>query len=252
MKAYLSIFLGYGDSLNTRINLIEFDNIKDLDVYTKKFENSIEIKKIFQNDIQEFILESRFDKAYKENKNGKPIVRLVAYVYYDNYIRYIPILFKSEEILEDIKAENICINLEKTEKFNIFLQDYGYLLGNSKEVSNLKYMYKKSGQRYCYKKKILDILCVRIRRSSDDFKYFYLRTLAKICDLKIKDIEINLGLEESLSKVDKSRIHEDCNDEQFIKLIDDENYEELFKEYNLEKILIYSKEQKNPLGTRRK
>lgn len=253
MKAYLALFLSYSDSFNTRINLLEFNNIDELDNYTRCFNNSKEIKKLFQNDVSEFVLECRFEKGYKETKSGIPIIRLCAYVYYNNYIRFIPIMYKNEDIIEDRIFDVICFNLEKDDIFNKFIRDYDYLLGYSCEVNTLKRQYFLGNKNV--KTRIIDIFIEKLSVISKIEKQYYLRTLVNVCNLKIikennNESDYWKNEKEYIPSFDE-KVDEECDDDFFRKLIKEENYEEIFNIYSLDKILVYSINQKKPIGIRR-
>ena len=55
---------------------------------------------------------------------------------------------------------------------------------------------------------------------------------------------------ENEEKTDK--VVSDCNDDYFMNLVDKENYEDLFNNYDLDEIIRYSNDSDNPLGARRK
>ena len=88
MKIYLAVFLKYMDFNETRMNLCEFDSVKELDDFTTNFNDSGEIKKKYQRDIQEFLLDNRKNYAYSETKNGVPKITLSAYYIENNEIHY--------------------------------------------------------------------------------------------------------------------------------------------------------------------
>lgn len=254
MKVFLALFLSYGDPFKTRIDLCEFDSVQQLDDYTKKFVNSDEIKMLFRSDLVEFVLESRFDKYYKETEKGRPIIRLVSYVYFDNQIRYIPIIYKNEQLSDGINFGLIRTRLEEDSRFDKFIREYDYLLGCSKEVSELMRQYH-NGKKEC-KIRLLDIFIKRLTELSEEELYFYIRTLTNVCDLKIKNRSNDSVLSFMSEEYDGFKsscdyIDEGCDDNYFIKLIDTKNYEELFDKYSLEKILVYSRDDNNPLGIRR-
>lgn len=257
MKAYLGVFQKFMDFNEERMNLLEFNSIEELDKYTQKFNNSGEIKKDFETDIQEFILQNRFSKSYKETKSGKPILYLSAYVIYNGRLRFIPVLYKGYTVTRNKKAKNITTSLLNNDNFEKFIEKYSYLLGDSHYIKDLIYSYKKRKQE-SVKKLIINELISRISTAKGDERYYFFRTLMELCNLIEVKIDTkygsikNINILNEQTRLVKDRIAEDCSDERFIKFIVEENYEELFNNYDLDEILMYSSDGDNPLGVRRK
>lgn len=257
MKTYLGIFSKFMDPSYKNIRLLIFNSIQELDKYTGKFNNSEEIKKEFSSVIEEFVLESYANKKYKETKNGKPITYLSAYIMDNGNLRFIPILYKNDKIIKTGQKSSIKERLLQDEYFKKLLKKYYYLLSYSSDMKTLIYRYKHSGSKY-YKKIIVNELMSMISRLNDDYKYFYIRVLCNICNLVEKVVVTEYGTIENIDISDeemvlvRKRIADDCTDERFIKLVTDEDYENLFNEYSIEDIVNYSSDSNNPLKVRRK
>ena len=105
---------------------------------------------------------------------------------------------------------------------------------------------------------IISELVENLRTMDKEDRYYYLLSLTNLCNLKETVIKTKHGVIKNLNiPLEKTvlihqRIVDDCYDEYFMKLIDDENYEELYNNYDVSEILKYSRDINNPLGIRRK
>lgn len=274
MKVYLAVFLKFMDYEANRIDLKKFKSIKELDEYTTHFKNSDEIKKRFSRDIQEFLLDSRKNKAYRETKKGIPKTYLSAYYIEDNEIKFVKICYRDSEdviYLEPAeffeKLEYVIIDTKTAFENSGILSSYDldkYLKNMS--IFKLKYSGEELSylRRYIsgfdtddYLRNFLSLVRRRFYKMPYEEREKYLRF--SLNELKEIDmVNSNTGIIETVDEVIephiplRDRYVDDCNDEMFMQLVDNERYEELFNNYEIDKILKYSKSMKYPLGLRRK
>lgn len=134
MKVYLSAFIGFKDSKYEHIVLKEFNNVKELDNYTKKFNNSNEIKRKYQGDIQEFLMDintrdnENGEKSLRFTKDGKPIVYLSSFTINDqNGWRFIDTLYKDSDKIVVLTIKEVLKKIEYyIERIKEYNEKYKY------------------------------------------------------------------------------------------------------------------------------
>ena len=300
MKYNLKLFLKYNSPNSVNLNLASFRSIMELDHLTRKFSDSSSLKNYFANDIQEFILDLRDNKNYRENKDKMPITYLLACEKDLKSMNFFKIAYMSDAVfyLKDNELYdyildvflNIALNINAYKKSandntraknkkhygkersfadaDIFLKELGnagitFPLSEEaisywlkfychNDVASLKRFYnslkiiRKKGEG-----KWLDSYNRILLSSSNIQKYLPILKSALVkngnycLESEGKDIS-------SVGTIHLDRYTDDVDDDNFMQFIRDENYDELFANYDVDKILKYSKDLKNPLGLRRK
>lgn len=277
MKAYLAVFIGYKDPLIRREVLKEFNSVKELDNYTKKFKDSSEIKEKYKDIVEEFILYYRDSDIYKERKDEQPIVYLSSYtINKQNAMRFIDTMYKDDKSIVFLKVNELIekinyiinriseynemfYNIKNPHGINEYTQALGiFRIPFAKYDKDLLYRYLKYDDKKSY-----DIFLTRIRNyfksKSEEERYEMLRfnkldlrnhhlmILEKYNKYKDEELEV-----EKLRSNEKDRFVTDCDDEYFKEFVNNEKYQELFANYDLDEIMRYSGDKENPLGVRRK
>lgn len=283
MKVYLGVFLGYKDNKAIRENLLEFNTIKELDEYTKNYEKSIEIKRVFRENIEELIMYG-YDQAkkgkgrlVKENKDGKPIVYLSAYTENEHGgIKFIDVMYKNRKEIVFLKIDElihkILFVIRRIKKYDVvsrsgfepyklteYLHSLNFLnisftrheidflkryieTGNEKDLDNFKKVLKRD---------LLELndnkLYGMLRFNEIDLKKYTLFILEKYNMYRLEEEE-----EQTKRLNDNNQFVSDCDDDYFKELVNNEEYEKLFNNYDLDEIMRYSGDKENPLGVRRK
>lgn len=275
MRVYLAVFLKYMDTKANRLNLLEFDSIQELDEFTQKFQSSNDIKALYCIDIQEFILDARKNKAYRETKTGLPITYLSAYYLENQELNFLKVNYKDKQDIILLTVDEIMTTMiwimEKIKKWkwatkgvltSDALLEYLEILSffkirlSQEELFYLKRAIVTLDERHLIK--FMARIKLKLMKMERKEQYAILRFEKQKLQEFLENIWnkydiVDDGKLENNSTISlRNRIVDDCDDETFMNLVDKENYEELFKNYELEKILRYSRDMKYPLGLRRK
>lgn len=275
MRVYLAVFLKYMDTKANRLNLLEFDSIQELDEFTQKFQSSNDIKALYCIDIQEFILDARKNKAYRETKTGLPITYLSAYYLENQELNFLKVNYKDKQDIILLTVDEIMTTMiwimEKIKKWkwatkgvltSDALLEYLEILSffkirlSQEELFYLKRAIVTLDERHLIK--FMARIKLKLMKMERKEQYAILRFEKQKLQEFLENIWnkydiVDDGKLENNSTISlRDRIVDDCDDETFMNLVDKENYEELFKNYELEKILRYSRDMKYPLGLRRK
>lgn len=264
MKAYLAIYSRYHDAQGRKMNLLEFDSVNELDKYTKNFTDSSQIKKKFQREIQEYIMDDYLhgDNAIKETKDGRPIVYLTAYVENKHKaIRFIDVMYKDSKDIVILKISEIVGKMryiiEKIKTYG-FKHNRRYKLKEYIRALNIFQIPLSECERDLLKKyayydneKALDSMIAFLKndlaRIDKNKAYGYLRFNKKELQKAIAMINEKYNIyrelieQEHQSDEEKIEYAKDLTDERFQGLVDDRNYEQLFNEYDLDEIVCYIK-----------
>lgn len=252
MDLYLALFLKYKDYQQLRYNLIKFNNLDEAINYTKQFEDKTDIKRLFQDELQEFIMDSRKTSSYHEDKKGKPINYLC--LYYkdsDNNLRFLPVLYKNDK-------ESYFSKREYIKKIVTFISDYRK--ENNGRLIECINLLMDNGIRYHFSNDELYSFNKYLKTGINNYLYELaikmINNLKKMDSGRLKLLLIkdkNEVKKETINISSKSEIIKDnCNDERFIKLVNANDYDALFREYDFDTIFSYSIDKEKPIGSKRR
>lgn len=234
-----------------RIDLISFYELSKLDDYLEKFTSNKDVRKKYEMDISEFCLDNRkmIEEENKKNHHNwtgsiaiiceerdskdKPgLIHKIPIIYQNN-----PKLFSKDECLKKIKEK-----LKKLSTICYIYLDKNYML--SQNERELVLLYKKTHNKK-YLRSASDFFYNRIKTLDDELLYYYCRTLMHIFELNKLEVKTKFGNIENInlnipSDTVLERYNAYSNDAYFNKLVSDENYEELFNNYDLDEININS------------
>lgn len=262
MKVYLAVCLRYYDDELIRENLMTFNSVKELDEFTKKFHNSNEIRMYFQDEIQCFLLDYRNHPKYKETKDSKPISYITTYsINEKNGWRFIDTFYKDSDkivilTINDLLAKmSFIVNHIKCYKYIINgyltsddIKEYLRALGifrislSQEEIYYLKKYI--SGVDDSSLEKVLLLLKRQLLKLPEDKRYTSLRF--KKDDLEKYELSFlrTYNLKQEVAK-DEYEIVDGCKDDFFVNLVQTKNYEDMFKYYELDEIVKYTKNKIN-------
>ena len=230
----------------------EIDLTKMDEYIISNFETRNDAFKYFIQDISEFCLDNRFLIESENIRNNHKRLGAITLFgkYQNNYgikMVKIPIIYGNDKRLI---SNNNCLKKIK-EKLNDdkilkkILIDKDYLLSHNERDTLSSYLRLHNEKN---KERFIDYFIRRIKGFSEEKKYFFFRCLMKICSLnelelnikkgKVKlndDIPLNTSIEKE-NNHKKIKLESYSDDDYFTSLVEEENYEELNKYYDLEKI----------------
>lgn len=249
MKIHLAIVIG--ETGYIREDLYVASNIKEFDTYTSQFNDSEEIRLKYQNIIQEFLLDYRNEVKKRETKYGNYRGRIAAYYIQNNQIQFIKIAYRGKPVvrgydelgtvdeqlmflkerfekaskdIERFKLNNR--NIFTSRKIQIYSEQFakfGYILSED-EIYSLRLYFENNDSKYL--KDFFDKMKSRLKK----------KNLLLSGDMVDSNIELDENLENNKTTVDVSN---DCNDDLFIKLYSEEDYDNLYNLYDLEEMEKY-------------
>ena len=230
-----------------RIDLISFYELSKLDEFImERFDNTLDVRKKYEENISEFCLNNR-EMIQKENKKNNhnwtgSIVIICEERDKDDKVGLmykIPVIYRKDrkllpkedclkKIKDKLKNNNTMLKIYEDKK-ELLSQNERELILLYRKRNNIKYL--KSAIGFFYN---------RLKRLEDDeILYFYCRALMKICELNELSIKTKFGNINHIgnipvdTKIVKST---ESNNTYMNDLIHDENYEELFNMYDLDEI----------------
>ncbi len=236
-----------GIILKKTFDLLEMDNY-----IISNFSERNDAFNYYKDEISEFCLD-RKDKIIKENirNNHNRLGSISLFAKYENVygttIIKIPIIYGNDNKLP---SSNICIKkiTEKLDDINVLKKLFitkEYLLSyNEKDILS-KYLKIRNPKD---KDKFIKYFINRIMQMNEKKKYFFFRTLMNVCSLnvlevktKVKDVKLGneIPLNTSLEKennYEKIKLESYLEDDYFTSLIENQDYNNLHKYYDIETI----------------
>jgi len=260
MKFHLSIVLdkeGYN-----RYDLYSTNTLRELDEYIKSFSDSQEVRDKYNEEVSEFLLDNMETIMNSEHRNNRTNNGRICIVYEgkNNTLRMFSILYKNDGYLMDKEKclSRIKTALDDDSKIREIINRKRYLLSEYEiDLISDYLMYPVSYKRY--KRMFINDFIRRLSKFSDDNLYMVLRSLMNICDLVygknsvktkkgvINNINLYMPSETTLKR---ESIVSDCNDEIFMRLYQEGNFEELYSLYDADEIDNYLKNDKMMRGKR--
>ena len=246
MRINLSIVLdrdGY-----ERVDLHFTSTLKEMDNYLLNFKDHEEVRSFYQNDIAEFLVDHKDYIRANEKKNKRINNGRICITFFDRkkVVRMVPIIYQKDVPLLDcnrsfkkIKESLIDDKILK----ELYLRKR-YLLSEY-EIDLLKNYFLFPVSRKNYKGLFINYFVSKIKGMDENKSYYYLRSLMNLCDLRERFIiKTNKGVIDHIDgeelfhpcKLIRDNLYEDCDDYYFWRLMEEENYEELFKYYGLDEI----------------
>lgn len=242
MRFSLSIVLDKNG--RNRQDLYKTSTLKELDDYLLSFKNHLEIRDKYLDDVSEFLLDNmnyirENEKKNKRVNNGRICI---TYIGKNNEIRMFPIIYRDDPKLmsRDNCLRKIKREFNDDDKLRELINRKRYLLSDHEIGLITNYlMYHVSYKKY--KRIFINDFISRLTGLSDDKLYMYLRSLMNLCDLKTSRViptkygDINV-YEDNISE---RAVLQNCDDELFIKLYNEEDYESLYNLYDADVIHKY-------------
>jgi len=253
MKIHLAIVIGENGYIKE--DLYVANNIDEFDRYTGQFSDSSEIRIKYQDIIQEFLLDNRYEIKKRETKNGKYRGRIAAYYIKNNKLEFIKVAYKNKPVIRNYdeldsvdkqfdflmqRFDKASKNIEKfmennknvfpSKKVQICIEQFGkfgYILSDD-EIYSLKLYYESNNKKYL--KDFFSKMKTRLRKND------ILNSDKMVVVTKYGDISFNEEMIDDKMSLNKKRISDDCNDDLFMKLLSEENYEELHNLYSIDEI----------------
>ena len=260
MEYYLMFHLD--KSGNNGIVLCKNNDLVAMDDYIiNNFTNRNDVFNKYRNDIEEFCLDNRkiiMEENIRNNRDRTGAITLFC-KYTNNYGVHtlkIPIIYGNDNRLLN---ENTCLKkikekLSDDKVLKELISSKSYLLSyNEMNLISLYFKFNNPKVKEEFGKTFLN----RIKGFQADKKYFFFRCLMNLCSLnetnlnlkkgKVSNIKTNMPLKTKVEK--ENDFHEikmdDKVDEYLISLIEQDNYEELNKYYDIETIEKYRNLYKN-------
>ncbi len=235
------------------LDLVSFTTLHELDVFIKNhFINRESIMERYNDEIAEFCL-GNMNFIQKENKRNKrnwtgSIVIICDYITNDDKVAFfhkIPMIYQEDK---NLLSKNDCLKrIEQSLKeddnlLNRMLNEKGYVLTDNEQhlIRNyFKYGYSK------YKDEAIQFFIKRLKKKNIDDIYYYCRTLANLFGLYSNFIKTKFGtfydinyelLKEDIFLSKDNKFKTLASDEYLERLINEENYEQLFNIYSLDDI----------------
>ena len=225
------------------IILESFSSLKEIDKYIQNnFRNRQDVIKQYSQDISEFCLDKRESIENENARNKRNRLGTVTLVYeINNVYKKIPIIYKNDnkllskeicikKIKEMLNDDNILGKLYNTKKHLLSKNEID-LLDSYKDLHDIQ-----------KKNDAITFFINRIKNMDEDGQYFYFRSLMNLCRLNKFDLNISKGCIKDISissnpliltkETVGRKIESQSEDDYFNRLIDEENYDELFNIYD--------------------
>ncbi|MBQ8892746.1 MAG: hypothetical protein IJ068_07795 [Bacilli bacterium] len=236
-----------GIVLKSSNDLLEMDNY-----IISNFQNNKDVIKKYENNIAEFCLDNIktiTEENARNNHNRLGAITLFG-KYTNNYgthVFKIPIIYKNDnKLLSNASClKKIKEKLNDDSILRKLLRERSYLLSYN-EINLINMYFKFNNERV--KNEFIETFLNRLKNFNDDKKYFFFRALMNLCSLNKREIKIKKGTVSNINSIENNMrlqkeekiliIKEDDDvDSYLMSLIEEKNYEELNKYYDLEKIL---------------
>ncbi len=230
MKFSLSIVLDYEGLMKQ--DLITFDSLEKLDLYTSVFKNVKELRKVYEEKLDYYLNQNKNYLNNKKQNRGR-----ICITCYDkqNNIRFFPIIYSENKdllnfskVLSIIKAsledDHVLLEINKRKKYLLSMYEIDLLrLYFSTKDKKFKNLFKKT---------------FYLRILGCENKYLYIRSLINVCNVfesyhkekgNIESENIERDLEPSKSDFS---LDEDT-DMYLMKLVESEDYEQIFNYFGI-------------------
>ena len=234
-----------------RFDLYKCNSLKEMDEYIRTFKDSGEVRKKYEQDISEFMLDFRKRIKRLEDKNKKHDNGSICLLYHTNGKHYrLKTLYQNDNELLDKETclKKIEDSLNRDFILNKIMSEKSYLISEQERMflrGYFKLRYKND------KKNFIDNFIGRLRRSRDEYFYLTCRSLISLCNLnnnkgisnlelkEIKALEKEASLIRSNQEIVRDRrnsTHDDVHDEYFRYLIENGSEEELHNYLDVDEI----------------
>lgn len=235
---------------NVGIILKHSNDLRKMDNYIKNFASRNEVFDAYREDIQEFCLDEmkRITEENKRNKHNRTGSISLFCRYQNNngtFMYKIPIMYKNDnELLDSIKClKKIKEKLNENQVLEKVFKEKRFLL-SMYEFDLISNYYKFQNEKY--KKDFIETFINRLKKFNSDKQYFFFRSLMNVCSLNqvelkisrgiVKNVNLKMPLQTTLTLSSTSK-EARFDDDNYLGLIESQNYEELHKYYDLDKIL---------------
>lgn len=254
MKYFLSIFIErFGKLSYCRSNILTVRQLKELDLFTKSFKNSTELRFFFGEEIELF--KKRFSNELElwhqehpnKTNNCKIYANFIAKEGSKSFLATIPIMYKDSEIIPfDEAIEHIIYYLQDDEVLKRIWMEKKYLLLD--DPDNMEYDFVNSylniEKDEVTKREFINHFINRIIKMEEDEKYRYFRCLLNLCRLSLHEIYTskgNIKLFGAIQSGDLSLkrgnyVQFSVNDDYLNELLMNNNYDELYNLYSIDEI----------------
>jgi len=224
------------------INLISSKSLKEIDQFIiNNFQNRQDVIERYRDDIEEFCLDYKDDIISENKRNHNNRLGSITLFYNSSGVYHkIGIIYGNDKkLLSDKDSfDNLKKSLEDDKVLKEIFLEKKFLLSEN-EISLLSLYFR---TKYIENKnKAIEFFLFRIKKMSDDERYYYYRVLMNICSLRemvLKtrngNIKVNDIPLDNIKLTEKPKSY--SNDFYFSKVIDEEDYDELFNLYDLDVI----------------
>lgn len=234
-----------------RQDLYKTNTLKEMDDYLLNFKDHLEVRDKYSIDISEFLLDNmKYIRENEKKNNRENNGRIcITYIGKNNEIRMFPIIYrnspkllKKDEALHKIKK---VLSNNETKLKELYDRKRYLLSGYECDLIRDYLDYPVSYKRFKYI--FINDFISRLSNLSDDKLYMYLRSLMNLCELKSNkriivtkygDINTNMESINQDGVLNKEGL-DNCNDDLFIKLYSEEDYDNLYNLYDLEEMEKY-------------
>ena len=226
---------------NNGINLVSFQSLRELDNFIlKNFKSHEDVRKAYNEDIAEFCLKNR-EFIQKENsknqrdwtgsiviiaeKKGKYFHKLK--VLYNLQDRLLPLNDSIRKIRLEMHNMKVLQQIRKRKNFLLSPNAKKLLWKNDNSIDDY------------YLDMAIDFFTKRIQRN-DEWSYYCRRTLMNVCHLARRKVKISKGIIniESDKELGDYKLKHAPSTVHFEEMLNRDNYEELYKYYDLDEIVV--------------